>query len=212
MLQGQCQRPFYGLLALRPPLQGWPRRLFGGEQAPLGSSGPPPANGGFGARGDANARAGQQPPADPGMLRGALVLAPGPAPKCLPAEGIPPSPAAGTAPSQTPHSSKGCPSVHPSIHSSAHPVLRRSAGSHGSPAPRAGIGLGAARSRRPGHRTCRGSSAVPGTTAQPQKQEAASTSFLPPQENHRLTQPGRKRGGGRKCSRVAGFRMKPGWK
>lgn len=201
VLQGRRQWPLCGLPALRPQLQGWPCRPFGGEQVPPGFSDSSPA---------------------PGVLWQRGCKFPLQTPVCSEGLVYPPQAGARTSSKMPPCCRHGpisdptqLPKDCPSVCLSAHPVSRCRAIALQLPEPRVGCSLLAPTAGAQdmlGHRTCWGSSAVPGTAAQPQKQEAVSASFLPTQENHRLTWPGRKRGGGRKCSRVTGFRMKPSWK
>lgn len=203
MLWCWCQLPLCRLLALRPPSQDGPEGYLEGSRHPWGPPAPP-AQGGFVVKG-VQSQSWATAPCRPWCAqRGSSAcpkLGKGPAPKCLPVapvEGIPLPLAAGIAPQGL------------SIHLSLSPEMQGRELWLSSP-PELAAGWEPL-ARQLGHRTCRGSSVMPGTVAQPQKQEAVSASFLPPQENHRLTGPGRKRRGGRKCSCVVGFWMKPGWR
>lgn len=132
VLQGRRQWPLCGLLALRPQLQGWPRRPFGGEQVPPGFSGSSPA---------------------PGVLWQRGCKFPLQTPVCSEGLVYPPQAGARTSSKMPPCCRHGpisdptqLPKDCPSVCLSAHPVSRCRGGSHCSPAPRAQSRLRAARS------------------------------------------------------------------
>lgn len=160
-----------GSATLTPWMLSTPCRLSGGKQAPPGAS---PAHGGLGQGAGCKHQSWAAAHCRPWCAQRGSGASPkqdpGPAPKCHPAEGITglqaqPHPRPCTAP-------QGCPSIHPSLSPPSPETQGREP--RLSPAPRAGSGLGAARSQRLGHRTCWGSSAMPGTTAEPQEPQLLS--------------------------------------